>query len=216
MKTHASKNNGTDRARPVMRGNTLAVRSWRTLKLVYYRIIRSNQSPRDIAGGVALGTFVGVLPTASIAMVICLWAAPMLGVNTPAAILATWMANPWTYPMLYIGGERLGAFLLNRTSSLSATGVMNLVRSISRFWAWTPPRTSGGGPASLRAVILTLQNLYLGTAVLGLMLASIMYWLTLRLVTRYRTNMSKRKNAGKNERNKQQCIPDRKTGGCLD
>lgn len=164
----------------------------RAFKFAYLKIIRSNHSPRDIAGGAALGAFVGILPTAGVAMLICLWAAPIMRVNTPAAMLATWVANPWTLPFFYIGGERLGALLLGRTSAIAGDKVMALFRNLSCIWTFSDNASSGNVMHSTRTIITTFQNMYLGTAVLGILTASIIYWFALKMVLRYRNIKHKR------------------------
>lgn len=73
---------------------------------VYFSINR-----RSVTGGVALGVFVGLLPFIGHTPVVVA-AALLMRVNLPVAILATWVANPLTYGLIFYGEYRLGAYLL--------------------------------------------------------------------------------------------------------
>ena len=74
---------------------------------VYFSINR-----RSITGAVALGLFVCVLPFIGHTPVVVV-AALLLRVNLPVAVLATWVANPLTYGLIFYGEYLFGAFLLH-------------------------------------------------------------------------------------------------------
>lgn len=167
----------------------------RILKFLLLKLVRTNHSPQDIAAGAAFGAFVGIVPTAGVAMLICIWAAPFLKINTFAAVSATWISNPWTYPIFYISGERLGAFLLNRTSSLTKSNIKLIVHEILKLWRMETPGQSSEKLVSIKSMLRTFENLYLGTAIEALFVASIVYWITLKLVIHYRGIKYRRKLA---------------------
>ena len=66
---------------------------------------------RGLAIGLAVGTFLGLLlPFAQ--MLVAGLAAAWLRVNLPAAVLATFVSNPLTTPLILVGAYHLGAAML--------------------------------------------------------------------------------------------------------
>jgi len=66
---------------------------------------------RALAGGIAVGLFVGLTPTVGFQTPLILLGALLFRVNFPVAFLALWVSNPVTTPMLYWGFNRLGALV---------------------------------------------------------------------------------------------------------
>ena len=66
---------------------------------------------RALAGGIAVGLFIGLTPTVGFQTPLILIGALALRVNFPMAFLALWVSNPVTTPMLYWGFNRLGAWM---------------------------------------------------------------------------------------------------------
>jgi hypothetical protein len=66
---------------------------------------------RALAGGIAVGLFIGLTPTVGFQTPLILAAALLFRVNFPMAFLALWVSNPITTPMLYWGFNRLGAWV---------------------------------------------------------------------------------------------------------
>ena len=119
---------------------------------VYFSINR-----RSITGGLALGVFVGVLPFLGHTPVVVL-AALLMRVNLPVAIIATWVANPLTYGPLFYGEYVLGAYLLRQPPS-----------GLSLDLPWQELVTALAG---------TWRPLWLGSIVVGLLLAGVSYLLS--------------------------------------
>lgn len=67
---------------------------------------------RALAGGIALGLFIGLTPTVGFQTPLILLGAMGFRVNFPLAFLALWISNPLTTPLLYWGFNRLGALVL--------------------------------------------------------------------------------------------------------
>jgi len=65
------------------------------------------------AAGVALGAFFALLPL-PIQMLGAALAAYFTRVNIPAAIAATWISNPFTFPICVYAQYRIGCFLIHR------------------------------------------------------------------------------------------------------
>ncbi|GEM_PF-3245920 len=68
--------------------------------------------PREAAGAVALGVFLGFTPLMGTHMVLGIIAAYLFKVNLPLLLLCVWISNPLTYPFLILYYYYLGSFLL--------------------------------------------------------------------------------------------------------
>ncbi|MBF0429759.1 MAG: DUF2062 domain-containing protein [Fibrobacteria bacterium] len=58
-------------------------------------------SPKPVAAGLALGTFVAFTPTFPLQMILATMLAYWFKVNIPAAIIGCWITNPITMPIIY-------------------------------------------------------------------------------------------------------------------
>jgi uncharacterized protein len=87
----------------------------RGIRHLYKRILRTKSSPHDIALGMALGMFVGLLPIIPFQTVLVLAVAVALRCSKLAALMGTLVTNPLTIPFLYLFMFRLGRFLLPDT-----------------------------------------------------------------------------------------------------
>jgi len=67
---------------------------------------------RSVAGGVALGLFVGFVPL-PFQMVIAAAAALLIRVNLPIAVIAVWVTNPFTIPPIIYVAHRIGTWVLD-------------------------------------------------------------------------------------------------------
>ena len=67
---------------------------------------------RALAGGIAIGLFIGLTPTVGFQTPLVLLGAFAFRVSFPASFLALWISNPLTTPVLYWLFNRLGAHIL--------------------------------------------------------------------------------------------------------
>ncbi len=65
-----------------------------------------------LARGVAVGLFIGLTPTVGVQTLLMLGAAVMLRANFPAAFIASWINNPFTFAPIYLGFYQLGDWVL--------------------------------------------------------------------------------------------------------
>ena len=73
-------------------------------------LVRLRRSPRAIAGGFALGTFVAFTPTMGIQFFIVMFLATLLNMNRPAAFIAIWITNIATMAPIYTFNYWIGSF----------------------------------------------------------------------------------------------------------
>jgi uncharacterized protein len=75
-------------------------------------IVRAQGSPRSIARGTALGTWLTLTPTVGIQMAIAAFVGIPWGANMPIAIALIWLSNPFTILPLYYSYYWLGTVIL--------------------------------------------------------------------------------------------------------
>ncbi|HDQ41795.1 MAG TPA: DUF2062 domain-containing protein [Desulfonatronum sp.] len=84
----------------------------RGIRYAYKKMLRLKSSPHDVALGLALGVFMGLLPIIPFQSVTVLVLALALRCSKLAALLGTLISNPLNIPFLYFVMHRLGRFLL--------------------------------------------------------------------------------------------------------
>jgi uncharacterized protein (TIGR03546 family) len=89
----------------------------RLIKLGYLRILRIDDSTEKIARGAALGAFIGLMPTLGIGIILCLIGSFLLKVNKAASIIASFVMNPFTAPLVWSGSVTIGKFIFWREAS---------------------------------------------------------------------------------------------------
>ncbi|MEO1403008.1 MAG: DUF2062 domain-containing protein [Cyanobacteria bacterium J06635_1] len=84
----------------------------RSLRYARLRFIRGQGRPTEIARGIAVGAFVGVMPLFGVQTVVAIALAPPLRGNAMVAATMTWVSNPITFIPLYTLNFRIGQQLL--------------------------------------------------------------------------------------------------------
>lgn len=84
----------------------------RGLRHGYKRILRIKSTPQDIALGMGLGVFIGLLPIIPLQTVVVLALALLLRCSKLTALIGTLITNPLTIPFFYLIMLRIGRFFL--------------------------------------------------------------------------------------------------------
>ena len=134
----------------------------RQVKLMLVRFIRLRGLPDEIAKGVALGIFIGMTPTFGFQMLIAIFFAYLLKENRLAAILGVWVTNPVTAPFIYAAEYECGRLLLGM-ERLALPTEYTLSAFVDLGWDIVLPWC-------------------LGSLLFGVVLGTISYFVTLRLV----------------------------------
>lgn len=71
-------------------------------------VIKLRSSPRAIAGGFALGTFIAFTPTVGVQLILAFFFATLFNMNRPAAMVPVWITNPVTVAPIYTFNYWLG------------------------------------------------------------------------------------------------------------
>ncbi len=86
----------------------------RLVKLSYLKLLRIDDSTEKIARGAALGAFIGLMPTLGVGFILCIICSFLLKVNKAAAIIASFVMNPFTAPLVWSGSVYIGKFIFWR------------------------------------------------------------------------------------------------------
>jgi hypothetical protein len=145
----------------------------RVLRYHWLKFLRLQEDPRKIAGGMALGVFIGFTPTIPFHIVGALTLATLLRVSPVTAVLGVQICNPLTIPPIYLASYKVGQFLLYRGKPLV------FPESFS-FNAWLDVLWQGGVALQVGGVIIAVPP------------AVVAYFLTLWIVQRYRRRKAKK------------------------
>jgi len=84
----------------------------RQLKYYYLRLIRLKDDPRELALGMALGIFCGMLPVVPFQTVFAITLALFFKASKVTAAVGTWISNPLNWYFIYYCNYKLGSFIL--------------------------------------------------------------------------------------------------------
>jgi uncharacterized protein len=82
------------------------------LKYLYVRLLRLKGEPHELALGIAIGVFAGMLPTLPFHMVVAVALAFCFRASKITAAIGTWISNPLNWYFVYLLDYKIGAYLL--------------------------------------------------------------------------------------------------------
>ncbi len=124
--------------------------------------INKGLSPCEIAFGIALGNFVGILPFLGLHTVIAIGLAYLLRLNIVVVFLGTQISNPFSFPFILFISAQLGSLVLNGSMlNLKFSGDINIIKQY---------------------VMPTL----IGSVLLGLGVGTVSYFITMKFAKRFR------------------------------
>lgn len=143
-------------------------------------LMKLRSSPRAIAGGFALGTFIAFTPTVGLQIILAICFSTLFNWNRPAAILPVWVSNPVTIPPIFtfnyfIGQKIWGGPPVSEVSQLFITIGTTMARL--DFWDFEKLMHSLLG-LGMELII----PLCLGSCIVGLIAATIVYFPMLQLM----------------------------------
>lgn len=137
---------------------------FRKMKTMIGDFLVKGLSPSEIAFGISLGNFVGILPFLGLHTVMALGLAWLLRLNMGVVFLGTQISNPLSFPFILFISAQIGSVVLHGTFlDLSFSG---------------------------DAMLLIKQYLYptlIGSILLGLTVGIVTYPITLRFARRFRS-----------------------------
>ncbi len=161
----------------------------RLKRFLKFRILHVNDSPHRIAMGVALGLFIAWTPALGFHIFIALGLAILLRANKFVALLFIWANNPFTLIPIYYPNYLLGRAIMKTfhcKTELSSAQTQEMFSRIGssasfagifhwRFWQNLFTFLWQKGP-----------ELWLGSLIIGLLVALAGYFITYRFIRWYR------------------------------
>lgn len=153
----------------------------KTLAYLYHTSMRAHGKPRQIALGMALGVFAGLLPYAISQTLLALALAAIFRANKVSAAAGTWISNPATSLPLYFAGYAIGAVILG--DPVLPYDVLHKGFEEANSLA-----------DAVKIIFSTLgMPILLGTAILGAILGIVAYFITYQMVIAYRIRKNQRR-----------------------
>jgi len=131
------------------------------------RVKQLKGDPNFIATGMAIGIFVGITPTFPFHTILAIGLAYILRASKAAAAIGVWIGNPLTIPFIYMGSYKTGALILGTSLPFDA-----------KYTTFTELTKLG-----LKATIALLT----GGVIIGIPFAAASYFITRRLVKKFRS-----------------------------
>jgi uncharacterized protein (DUF2062 family) len=148
----------------------------RNLRLYYLRLLRLKGQPHEVAGGVAIGVFVGMTPTVPLHTVLAVLIALILKKSKLAAALGVWVANPFFLPFIYLLDYKVGKVLTGANASSPPMSHFSVPHLVRLGWDISYPLLCGG-------------------TVTGLLCAIPSYFITKRVILLYQAKRRQRKES---------------------
>ncbi len=137
-----------------------------TLKERIKRLLKLHSSPPEIALGVAIGVFIAILPLYGLHTALVIVAAFLIRpANKIAILLGTNVSTILTFPFITWGGYNIGKFVL---------------RDHYPSLQWQTFRVF-----SYKTLLHFYYPLFIGSVILGILLAALFYFITFWLVARW-------------------------------
>ncbi len=134
----------------------------------YYRgrVVRLKASPHAIAAGVAAGAFASCTPLVGFHFILAFVLAWLIGGSLIAAAFGTAVGNPITFPFIWLTSFQIGSRVLNWFGMEQAGAAAPVAEELS-FEILT---------SSFSTLWPTIQTMLLGGALLGLPVATVLYF----------------------------------------
>lgn len=166
-------------------------RGWgRSFNYIKFRLRRLPDPPHKIARGVFAGVLTSFTPFFTLHFVVASVIAMMMRGNVVAAIFATFFGNPITFPFIAVGSLKFGSWLLGRTySETESDGIFRKFMSAGadfkdNFFALFTEQHANWSHLEKFYQDVFLPYL-IGGILPGLFCATVMYYLTVPLITVY-------------------------------
>lgn len=161
----------------------------RQLRYLYLKLTRLKGDPHDLALGIALGIFSGMLPILPFQTALAVTLAIFFSCSKIAAAIGTWVTNPLSWGFLYLYTYKIGAWILGLSGQSKVfTSVMASIQREESALVILGKILGAGG--AIVAAFLT------GGLILGIAFAPPSYFIFLRffrLVKHWRDQRRQRK-----------------------
>lgn len=125
-------------------------------KYTFTSLKRKPFSSHKLALGFSFGVFISFTPFIGLHGFLCIIFAKLLKASIPAALLGSFVGNPWTFPLIWAWSDRLGHFILHdkiigqSPIAISNFSLHGLVNNFADYWhALIYPMLVGGTPTGI-------------------------------------------------------------------
>lgn len=154
-------------------------------------VIKLRSSPRAIAGGLGLGTFIAFTPTIGVQLILAFVAATFLNLNRPAAMIPVWITNPVTLAPIYTFNYWLGIKIWHGPPLSEVSGLfIDIGRTMASLEFWDIKEQF---LAVLQMGKDILIPLVLGSLAIGLVTGILTYVFSLKLLSIFFTRRSEKR-----------------------
>ena len=160
------------------------VLSWRRLRERATAVLHLDEEPSRLAAGMAVGVFIGITPFYGLHTLIALGAAFVFRLNKAATITGAWLNLPWSAPFVYGFSLALGeAVLTGDWRRFSMASVHGLAEAAGTYLRAGPRETADNLWQLVWSMLFVASKpLFVGTTIVGFVLAIIAYFVTLEAV----------------------------------
>lgn len=161
------------------------------LRPVLRWIIKLRSSPKAIAGGLGLGTFIAFTPTMGVQLLLAVVVATFLNLNRPAAMIPVWITNPITVAPIYTFNYWLGCRIWDGPPLSEVTGLfLDIGKTMASLNIWDIQEQI---LAVLHMGKDVLIPLLLGSLVIGAITGGIVYVFSLNLLSVFLSRRSRKR-----------------------
>ncbi len=154
-------------------------------------VIKLRSTPRAIAGGLGLGTFIAFTPTMGVQLILAIIAATLFNMNRPAAMIPVWITNPVTVAPIYTFNYWLGCRIWDGPPLSEVSGLfLDIGRTMAHLEFWDINKQV---LAVLQMGKDVLIPLLLGSLVIGATAGAIVYVFSLNLLSVFLTRRNKKR-----------------------
>lgn len=153
-------------------------------------VIKLRSSPRAIAGGLGLGTFIAFTPTVGVQLILAFVIATFFNMNRPAAMIPVWITNPVTVAPIYTFNYWLGTKIWDGPPLSEVSGLfIGIGRTMAHLEYWDIKEQI---LAVLQMGKDVLIPLLFGSIAIGLVAGFLAYSFSLKLLSIFLTRRAKK------------------------
>ena len=175
----------------------LLIRLRPVLRFVKFRLLHVDDSPQQMARGVAAGLFVAYLPLLGLHIPLAFILAQLIRANKALAVVAVWISNPLTFVLIYFPSYRLGRMIVaffHQKPQLELNHIQEMLnQTFSPSYMIVNLFTLDYWKQAAAVFTKIGLEMCIGGIVLGLVAAGIGYWFAFYFIIGYRTRKADRK-----------------------
>ncbi len=158
--------------------------SWGRFRKRVAAVLHLDEEPSRLAAGMAVGVFVGLTPFYGLHTLLALAVAFVFRLNKAATVTGAWINLPWFAPFIYGFCLTLGQAILSGDFSRFSWTSMGALAEGAGAYLRASPREHAGAlwHAVWDMLFVASKPLFVGTTLVGVVLAIATYFVTLEAV----------------------------------